>query len=374
MDRENIQKRIKRVRSRFLENDLDAIVVLSDANRRYLSGYTGEDGSYDETAGILVITENELVLAADPRYDTQAANETDLYRVVCYKKPLEKELTATLASLGAKKVGMETGRITCQQYKKIEAEIACQKLDMALHPADEILKTLRIRKDDNEISAIRAALKIAETSFLEFRQALRRGMTEKEAAWLLEKTMRANGADGLSFPVIAASGENSALPHAIPGDRRFNAKEPLLFDFGARLHGYCSDTTRTLVMGEPDTTFKEAYDTVFTAQQMAVDQIKPGTAAKNIDRIAREHIDATRFKGRFEHSLGHGVGIAIHEAPRLSKLDDTVLEPGMVVTVEPGIYIPGWGGIRLENMVLVTPTGAEVLNTMGYEDFVITCG
>ncbi|HKK90014.1 MAG TPA: aminopeptidase P family protein [Desulfobacteraceae bacterium] len=374
MDRENIRKRIKRVRTKFLEQNLDAVVVMSDANRRYLSGYTGEDGSYDETAGILVITESQLILAADPRYDTQAANETDLYRVVCYKSPLEKELTATLASLGTKKVGVETGRITCQQYKKIEEEIAGQKLDMALHPADDILKTLRIQKDDNEISAIKAALTIAEDSFLEFRQALRPGMTEKEVAWLLEKTMRTNGADDLSFPVIAASGENSALPHAIPGDRRLSANEPLLFDFGARLHGYCSDTTRTLVMGEPDTTFKEAYDTLFSAQQRAVDQIKPGAAAKSIDKIARDHIDATRFKGMFEHSLGHGVGLAIHEAPRLSKRDDTVLAPGMVVTVEPGIYIPGWGGIRLENMILVTSTGAEVLNTMGYEDFVISCG
>ncbi|MEA1968732.1 MAG: aminopeptidase P family protein, partial [Thermodesulfobacteriota bacterium] len=342
-----------------------------DANRRYLSGYTGEDGSYDETAGILIITKDHLILAADPRYDTQASNETELYKVVCYKKRVEKELPKTLESINAKKVGIETERITHQQYKSIKDEISKKGLDIKFTAADDILKDFRMKKDDKEIKAIKAALKIAEKSFLQFRKEIRQGMTEKEAAWLLEKLMRTNGADSLSFPVIAASGKNSALPHAIPGDRKLKPDEPLLFDFGARLNGYCSDTTRTLIMGEPDTTFKEAYEILFTAQQKAVDKIKPGVKAKDIDKTARDYIDGTKFKGRFEHSLGHGVGIAIHEAPRLSKIDETLLEQGMVITVEPGIYIPEWGGIRLENMILVTENGAEVLNTMDYNDFII---
>ncbi len=196
-------------------------------------------------------------------------------------------------------------------------------------------------------------------------------MTEKKSAWILEKNIRENGANALSFPVIAASGSNSALPHAIPGERTFKRNEPLLFDFGARLNGYCSDTTRTLVMGEPDSTFKEAYETLFQAQKLAIEAIKPGVKCSDIDKTAREYIDNSKFKGRFGHSLGHGVGIAIHEAPRLSKFDDTPLEEGMVVTVEPGIYIPEWGGIRLENMVCVTREGSEVINQMGYDDYIL---
>ncbi|MEA2060264.1 MAG: aminopeptidase P family protein [Thermodesulfobacteriota bacterium] len=374
MDRPMIKQRIKRIRTDMSKADMDTIIILSDANRRYLSGYTGEDGIYDETAGLLVITQTDLILAADPRYDTQAANEAALYRVVCYREKIEKDLCITLNSLNASKVGIEFERLTHHMFMRIQKEALDQGLDMEFVAADDILKDFRMEKDDQEIAAVKAALEIAETSFLQFRKKIVPGMTEKAAAWCLEKKMRYNGADTLSFPVIAASGENSALPHAIPGNRQFRSGEPLLFDFGVRLNGYCSDTTRTLVLGEPDTTFKEAYDILFNAQDLAVRAIQPGISADKIDKTARDYIDSTRFKGRFGHSLGHGVGIAIHEAPRLSTRDKTILNPGMVVTVEPGIYLPGWGGIRLENMVLVTDSGAEVLNTMGYDDYILDNG
>jgi Xaa-Pro aminopeptidase len=187
-------------------------------------------------------------------------------------------------------------------------------------------------------------------------------MTEKQVAWELEKRMRESGAEALSFPTIVASGPNGALPHAVPSDRPIGRGEPVLFDWGVKLDGYCSDISRTVVFGTPDRTFKEVFQTVRDAQRKAIDALKPGMTGKEADRIAREHIDATRFKNKFGHGLGHGTGLAVHESPRLSPLREDLLEPGMVFTVEPGIYLPEWGGVRLENMVAMTESGAEVLN------------
>jgi Xaa-Pro aminopeptidase len=226
-------------------------------------------------------------------------------------------------------------------------------------------------KTQPEVAAIRKALRLAESVFSRVAADLRPGMTEKEAAWSLEKALREAGADGLSFPVIAASGPNSALPHAIPGDRPLQPGEPILFDWGVRLEGYCSDISRTLFMGKPDDTFRKVFQTVREAQEMAIAAIKAGADAKAVDNIARRHIEKMGFKDRFGHGLGHGVGLAIHEQPRLSPLSDKILEAGMVCTVEPGIYLPGWGGVRLENMIVVTSDGAEVLNETAVDEVYI---
>lgn len=183
--------------------------------------------------------------------------------------------------------------------------------------------------------------------------------------------MRELGADGLSFPVIIASGPNSALPHAIPGDRKIKKNEPVLFDWGAKYNGYCSDTSRTLVIGQPDETFTKLYSILYEAQKRAIDNIRPGVSSREIDAIARSYIKDSGYDKKFGHGLGHGVGIEIHEPPRLSPLKDVSLESGMIVTVEPGIYLQDWGGIRLENMVLVTDNGSEVLNSLSYNDYII---
>ncbi len=367
-----IRERINRLKGKMRENQIDTIMIFSDENRRYLSGYTGEDSSYDETAGILVITEKQNILVTDARYDVQAENEAgDLYSINCYTGKLADELIDILKDAKSKKIGVEASRLSYGEYRKLADNISKNNYDIEFGDASEILDLLRINKDDEEINEIKAALEIAETAFMEFRNRIKLGMTEKESAWLLEKLIREKGAESLSFPVIAAAGKNSALPHAIPGNKKLKKGEPLLFDFGAKLNGYCSDTTRTLVMGRPDEKFKKIYKILFDAQQLAVDNIKPGISAQDIDKTARDYIDATEFKGKFTHSLGHGVGLAIHEAPRLSKKDNTILEPGMVITVEPGIYLPEWGGIRLENMVMVTDNGACVLNKMDYNNYII---
>jgi Xaa-Pro aminopeptidase len=194
-------------------------------------------------------------------------------------------------------------------------------------------------------------------------------MSEKEAAWRLEKEMRESGADALSFPSIVASGPNSALPHAIPGNRILKEGEPVLFDWGTVHHGYCSDTSRTTILGKAGDDFTKVFNTVVEAQKLAIKAIRGGISAKAIDQIARHHIEKTGYKGKFGHGLGHGTGLAVHEAPALSPLKDTILKPGMLVTVEPGIYIPEWGGVRVENQVVVREDGAEVLNRLDVGPF-----
>jgi Xaa-Pro aminopeptidase len=357
-----IAERIKRLRELLPGTQNDTLLVLADENRRYLSGFTGQDTQYDESAGVLLITGNDLMLATDTRYELQARNEARLYKIVCYKKGLAEELPGLLKALGTKTLGFESVRLSVHQYRKISDAISEANLEVTLNPVEDLVEQLRIKKAETEIATLRSALSLAETAFSECVKKIKPGMTEKELAWIMEKGMREAGAEALSFPTIVASGPNSALPHAIPGDRRIRAGEPLLFDWGARLDGYCSDISRTVVIGEPDDTFKKVFRTVLDAQHRAIDAIKAGVSSRAVDSIARDHIEKQGFGGMFGHGLGHGTGLAIHEAPRLSPLKDTVLEAGMVTTVEPGIYLGDWGGVRLENMVVVREDGAEVLN------------
>jgi Xaa-Pro aminopeptidase len=277
---------------------------------------------------------------------------------------METELSRLLPELEIRQMGFESSRMSVSKYNRLQEALTSVSYSAELIPADELIRNLRVRKDGLEIQTIQKALQIAESAFRELLEELTPGMTESEMAWRFEQAMHRHGAQGLSFPTIVASGPNSALPHAVPSDRVVNAGEPLLFDFGVKFEGYCSDTTRTLLLETPDETFSKIYPIVLDAQQMAIEAIKPGMKGREIDAIARNHIDAMGFGDRFGHGLGHGVGMLVHEAPRLSPLSDDILEEGMIVTVEPGIYIPEWGGIRLENMVRVTNDGVEILNDL----------
>lgn len=358
-----IEKRIDIFRKNLEKNNLDTFMVLVEQNRYYLSGYTGEDTQFDETAGALFIKADQLVLATDSRFDLQAKHESPLYEVITYKKGLEKEIPNIAQKLNTKCMGFESIRLSFLQYQKIRKELDEQnRSNVKLMGTENMVENMRMIKEESEIDALKNALKIAEDVFYEFIPHLKAGMTEKEISWWMEKQMREAGADALSFPSIVASGPNSALPHAIVSDRKIKEGEPVLFDWGVKLKGYCSDISRTVILGTPDHTFRKIFQTVYDAQQKAIEAIKPGMTGKQVDQVAREHIDGTEFKGKFAHGLGHGTGLAVHEGPRLSPLREDLLEPGMVVTVEPGIYIPGWGGVRLENMVVVRDYGAEVLN------------
>ena len=366
---QHIQRRIDAVRQKLTQSGLDAFLVLVAENRYYLSGYTGEDSQFDESAGALIITADALVLATESRFDVQARAEAPRYDVVCYKKGLSEELPSLAKGLGIRRLGFESVRMTVFQIEKMRAALNDASTDVSLEPVTDWVENLRAVKSDDEIDATRRALAIAEDAFDAALAHIAPGMTERAAAWELEKAMRELGADALSFPIICAAGTNAALPHAIPGDRIITENAPLLFDWGARRDHYCSDISRTVILGKPDATFRKVYGTVRDAQLKAIDAIRSGVSSKSVDSIARDTIDAAGFAGKFGHGLGHGTGIAVHEAPRLSPLKDTVLEAGMIVTVEPGVYLPDWGGVRLENQVVVREDGPEVLNRLGFVEF-----
>ena len=359
-----IKKRIVRIKEMFSQINIDTLMVFIDENRRYLSGFRGHDTQFDESAGALFISESGLILATDSRYAEQASKEAPLYEVICCRKGLPKQIPTILKTLGTKKLGFESVRISHLDYKKIEKEIKSSGLKVKLVETENIVESLREIKNETEIQSIKKALLIAESVFSGIQGYIRAGITEKEAAWKIEKGIREAGAESTSFPTIVASGPNSALPHAIPSDRKFKDGEPILFDWGAKVDGYCSDISRTIVIGKPDEIFKKVYNTVLDAQSMAIKAIRPGADSKSIDRIARNHIEKAGFKGMFGHGIGHGTGLSIHEQPRLGPLNNSKLKSQMVFTIEPGIYIPGWGGIRLENMVVVRKNKAEVLNKL----------
>ncbi len=362
------QERIEILRKKMSSEGLDAIIINSAENRYYLSGFNAEDTQINESSGALIISGDDLIITTDSRFETQVENEASLYRKVIYKKGLGSVIKAIVTDTSAKKIGFEAERLSHFTYNSIVSEL---EVDMEFIPADNIVSELRIVKNQNEINIIKKAIVIAEKAFLQTKKDLKEGMTEKEIAWLLEQNLRNGGGEALSFPSIIACGKNSALPHAIPGNKKIKKGEPLLFDWGIKFEGYCSDTSRTLSLGEPDEQFMKVYETVNKAQSLSIEKIKDGAHSIEVDKVARNFINENGFEGKFGHGLGHGVGLEVHELPRLSPIKDNILKEGMIVTVEPGIYLPEWGGVRLENMAVVREDCAEVLNTLSYEDFVI---
>ena len=359
-----IQDRLNRLKMSLSREKLDAALILIEENRRYLSSFTGEDTQFDESAGALIITPSDLILATDSRYELQAEQEAPQFEILTYKDGLAKVLPGIIERLEIKNFGFESVRLSHKQHSEIMQEFKKANLDIHFVPTESLVEDLRIIKSNSEIETIKAALEIAESVFSQCLPLIQPGVTEKQLAWMMEKRLREAGADDLSFPTIVAAGPNSALPHAIPGARIIKAGEPVLFDWGVKLNGYCSDISRTVVIGKPDQTFKKVFQTVLDAQRLAIDAVKAGVSSKAIDEIARNHINAKGFEGKFGHGLGHGTGLAIHESPRLSPIRDIPLETGMVTTIEPGIYLPDWGGVRLENMIVVRDDGAEVLNRL----------
>jgi len=359
------QKRLTALREGQKDQPFDTFLVLEQDNRRYLSGFTGEDGQCDESAGALFITQNRQLLATDSRYVTQAENEAPDFEVFCYKKGLAHSLPEILDSLKTQHLGFESMRLSYLQHRRFQEALKKKKMAITLHSSEGLVERLRTVKDENELEIIKRSLALAESVFEAVLEKLTPGMREKDLAWAIEKGLRESGAESIAFPPIVASGPHAALPHAIPTDRPVGEGEPILFDWGARLNGYCSDISRTVVFGNPDDTFKSVYQVVKDAQAKAIEAIKPDMTTQAIDKVARDHITAKGYGDYFGHGLGHGVGLATHEKPHLSPLRPTNLECGMVTTVEPGIYLPGWGGVRLENMVVVGNDGVEVLNRLG---------
>lgn len=350
-------ERVRRIRAVLRGRGLDAWLVTSPHNRRYLSGFTADDADMSESAGALLILAHEAILLTDGRYTTQADMETLGWRIIEYKKGLARALKGLAGECTMRRVGYEPGFLTCRRFDAIKKALdETEFLSLAGR-----IEGMRACKTASELGVMRRAVSAAETVFDEVWEAIRPGMTERQVAWRIIEGLW-NHAGGPSFPPIVASGPNSALPHAVPTDRVVREGEPIIIDMGARLAGYCSDMTRTVFLGEPRPVFKGLYRAVRSAQLAAQARLRAGLTGREIDSVARAVIAEAGYGPQFVHSLGHGVGLAVHEAPSLSPRYLKKLQSGMVVTVEPGIYLPGEGGVRLENMAVIEDHGITVLN------------
>ncbi|REK05432.1 MAG: aminopeptidase P family protein [Planctomycetota bacterium] len=353
-----------KLRRSFRKLGLDALLVTNFTNVTYLTGFTGDD-SY-----LLVLSKGE-VLVSDPRYTTQLEEECPAMEASI--RPPGTGMVERIADIATRakvgKLGIEGASMTVA----LRDEIAAALPKAELQSTTELVEDLRIVKDKDEVAEIRRAVWYAERAFGVLKASLREERTEKEVADELENNIRLFGGKGCSFPSIVAVGPRAALPHARPTDQLIGAAPFVLVDWGANGGLYMSDLTRVLVTGKIPPKLERIYRVVLSAQEQAIAAIRPGLTCHEVDEVARKLIAKAGFGKNFGHGLGHGIGLEIHEAPRLAAKAHRKLEPGMVVTVEPGIYLPGWGGVRIEDDVLVTKSGCEVLTTVGkqWEDAII---
>lgn len=346
-----ISERLTAVRAQFDKWDVDGVLITHPANRRWLSGFTG-------SAGSLLLTAEDAWIFTDFRYWEQAESQAPAFALVQDRRQVEDK-EKLFAPVSGMRLGREAGHVTLSAAAKLDefAEVSWVNLAQTVEP-------LRAQKSAAEVEAIRAAAALTDAAMAGAPQILRPGVTEKEAAWRLEKEMREAGASGMAFTVIVAAGANSALPHYRPGERPLRPGDPIIVDMGAELDGYKSDLTRTFFLGEtPSAQFMRVYELVLAAQTAVFREARPGMTGKEVDALARDVIAAAGHEDDFGHGLGHGVGLEIHEAPRLSRLaEKSKVKEGMVATVEPGVYLPGWGGVRIEDLAYLTPAGLERLS------------
>ncbi len=339
-------KRIKHILSHI---EADALYITSPENLRYYSGFTGGEGA-------LILTGGKRILLTDSRYTLQAAEEAPDFEIVnvADTKPLDY-----LASLGVKTLAFEEGFMPAKGYISL-----CETLpDCDFAGVDSEILKQRAKKDEQEKALTRKASRLADEAFYHVLPLLKPGVREKDIAMELEWFMKKGGATGASFPIICASGARSAMPHGVASEKKLQKGDFFTMDFGCFYGGYASDMTRTVVIGEATAEQKKIYQTALDAQMRALDYIRAGVTGRDADKVARDIITEAGYGKNFGHSLGHGTGLLIHEQPNLSPRSETVLETDMIVSVEPGIYIDGFGGVRIEDLVIVTDEGCENLVT-----------
>ena len=348
--------RLDKLRLRLNESELDALLVSTPENRRYISGFTG-------SAGYLLVSTHEAILATDFRYTQQAQGQSPHFQVINVGRDWSW-LMDTLRDPGLQKVGFESTHLTVSTYQSITKAIHESSLGPkpSLMATSGMAESLRTIKSTEELELIQRAIDIADRAMDTICSSIQVGETEEDVAWRLERAMRDMGADSLSFDTIVAAGPNGAMPHHRPSDRPIGPGEPVVIDMGAKVSGYCSDITRTICLGEQDETFRRIYDIVLGAQLTAISTVQAGMDATQGDNLARGVISEAGYSDNFGHSLGHGVGLAVHEYPGVGPTSTHILEEGMVFTVEPGIYLPEWGGVRIEDMVTLGKEGAQVLS------------
>jgi Xaa-Pro aminopeptidase len=345
-------RRLALVRDVLATDDLDGLLVCSLPSLRWLTGFSG-------SSGLALVTARELVLLTDFRYATQVEEEVgEAARVVIVEQSLWTALWELLGAMPTvQRVGFESAHLLHRDFQRLLE----QGTRWQWRPTMELLEVLREPKDAEEVACIRRAIGMAERALGRVLEQLAPGLTETQVAGRLEAALREEGSEGFPFPCIVASGPRSALPHARAGQRALASGDLVLLDFGAIADGYCSDITRTVVLGRASAEQAEVYGIVQEANARASAGVRAGQRGRDADALAREYIDARGYGEAFGHSLGHGIGLEVHEGPRLARTADGILPQGAVVTIEPGIYRAGWGGIRIEDDVLLTATGAEVL-------------
>ncbi|SMB98598.1 Xaa-Pro aminopeptidase [Thermanaeromonas toyohensis ToBE] len=342
------------------KQDSLGFLVSNPTNRLYLSGFTGE-------SGYLLLTPQENWLLTDGRFIEQAREEAPGFEVVDLGKEPLKKLGEVVAQAGLEDLYFEEEDLTFAAYRRLEEAIENWPRKPILKPASKVVERLRAIKEPEEVKNIQQAIEVAEAAWKHIQEYLKPGIREKDIALELEYFMRKKGATAAAFPIIVASGPRSAWPHGKAGDRKLKPGDLVVLDFGAVYQGYCSDLTRTVVIAPATDEQHKIYRTVLTAQEKALEALKSGISGREVDALARSYIEEEGLGSYFNHGLGHGVGLSVHESPTLSWREEAPLPPQAVVTVEPGVYIPGWGGIRIEDMALVEEGGCRLLSKASRE-------
>ncbi|UCG15876.1 MAG: aminopeptidase P family protein [Phycisphaerales bacterium] len=346
-----IAERIHRCRAEMAKNKLWAYLLTNRPDHYYLAGFSGEDSA-------LLVTRKAVWVISDGRFEESIRKECPWATVTLRKGQLAAEIGMVCKRLRLKAVGVQTDHLSIDEHAAIRKAAKPTRLVKA----PPIVNTMRLCKDQADLRALAEAIRVAEEAFKATRRSIRAGQTEQEIAARLEYEMARRGSTGPAFPSIVAEGPNAALPHAVPGRRKVRRGSAILFDWGATVGFYRSDLTRVAFVGTIPPKIRKIYDVVLQAQVKAIEAIRPGERMCDIDAVAREHIAQAGYGKQFGHGLGHGLGLDVHEPPALSWRSDQKLQQGMVVTVEPGIYLPGVGGVRIEDDVLVTAKGCKVLS------------
>ncbi len=343
--------RLSRLRSALSSQALDALIITQASNIRYISGFTSGDC-------VLLVTPSDALIVTDSRYFEQAERQAPEFTLVKITETMTAALALAFSALHVKRLGFESHALTVKTFTEYQQALP-NGIEWA--PQANLVEDLRVSKDEAEVSVIKEAVRIADEAVLHIMEWLRPGVNELQIAWEIESFMRTHGAEALAFDSITAVGENGAMAHAIPGERSLRIGDMLVIDIGARYHGYCSDITRSFCYGRANDTYLERWDLVLRAQQAAEASIRAGMTGVEADALARRVIADAGLGDKFGHGLGHGVGLDIHERPSLSRLAVAKLPAGAVATIEPGVYEQGWGGIRIEDCVLLDDSGCTIL-------------
>ena len=352
-----MSSRLGRIRAALEQAEVEALLVGSGHNRRYASGFTGSNGW-------LLISADYAGLATDFRYVEQAESEAPEFEVFQLQGKLAEWWPEFVKPIGRCKLGFEAEQISVAMHKALrEANV---KAPAARRPSlvqtNGVVERARAVKDAEELELLRRAAQLTDETFAEVQGRIEPDWTERRVAWEIEQYARTHGAEALAFETIVASGTWGARPHARPRDAQVGEGQSIIIDMGVRIDGYCADMTRTFVIGEPDGRFGEIYDIVLAAHEAAAQLVEPGMRAKDAHAIAFDVIDGAGYGERFGHGLGHGVGLEIHESPYIGKTSEETLEAGSVITIEPGIYLPEWGGVRIEDMGVLTGEGFQTFS------------